>query len=292
MRRFAVSFVFMLANGPLAAQTDDIAAARAVFEGNHQRDPRTESPEVPVVLPAVRAAGARRDRRDSRRATTILPSGRPGRTRSRRTTSALRAAAGLVYGTYRYRCGTARTSTSGSPSAFREDADWLEDRCDWCDRHAAGNSGASARDHRRDVDRRPGRSGDRECERGFARRQDRLRWNGVAVSVPAGIDVTDARGMWITPGSVDAHVHFSQTGWADGRPMRSIFARRIRTRRPGRSQSESPAIRPLLSLLRRDVGVRRPAVTLVARTARSIRERQRAFRMSSLRPLLRPRITG
>lgn len=36
--------------------------------------------------------------------------------------------------------------------------------------------------------------------------------------VPAGIDVVDARGMWITPGLVDAHVHFSQTGWADGRP--------------------------------------------------------------------------
>jgi imidazolonepropionase-like amidohydrolase len=37
-------------------------------------------------------------------------------------------------------------------------------------------------------------------------------------AVPAGIDTVDARGMWITPGLVDAHVHFSQTGWADGRP--------------------------------------------------------------------------
>jgi imidazolonepropionase-like amidohydrolase len=36
--------------------------------------------------------------------------------------------------------------------------------------------------------------------------------------VPAGVDTIDARGMWITPGLVDAHVHFSQTGWADGRP--------------------------------------------------------------------------
>jgi len=35
---------------------------------------------------------------------------------------------------------------------------------------------------------------------------------------PAGVDVIDARGMWITPGLVDAHMHFSQTGWADGRP--------------------------------------------------------------------------
>jgi imidazolonepropionase-like amidohydrolase len=37
-------------------------------------------------------------------------------------------------------------------------------------------------------------------------------------TVPAGIDVTDAHGMWITPGLIDAHVHFSQTAWADGRP--------------------------------------------------------------------------
>ena len=36
--------------------------------------------------------------------------------------------------------------------------------------------------------------------------------------IPAGIDVTDASGTWITPGLIDAHVHFSQTGWADGRP--------------------------------------------------------------------------
>jgi len=35
---------------------------------------------------------------------------------------------------------------------------------------------------------------------------------------PKGIDVLDAKGTWITPGIVDAHVHFSQTGWADGRP--------------------------------------------------------------------------
>jgi len=36
--------------------------------------------------------------------------------------------------------------------------------------------------------------------------------------VPEGVDVVDAKGSWITPGLVDAHVHFSQTGWADGRP--------------------------------------------------------------------------
>jgi imidazolonepropionase-like amidohydrolase len=37
-------------------------------------------------------------------------------------------------------------------------------------------------------------------------------------AVPEGVAVTDATGSWIVPGLVDAHVHFSQTGWADGRP--------------------------------------------------------------------------
>jgi imidazolonepropionase-like amidohydrolase len=40
----------------------------------------------------------------------------------------------------------------------------------------------------------------------------------TACPVPGGVDVTDLHGMWIAPGLVDAHVHFSQTGWADGRP--------------------------------------------------------------------------
>jgi imidazolonepropionase-like amidohydrolase len=30
--------------------------------------------------------------------------------------------------------------------------------------------------------------------------------------------VLDVSGLWIVPGVIDAHVHFSQTGWADGRP--------------------------------------------------------------------------
>jgi imidazolonepropionase-like amidohydrolase len=35
---------------------------------------------------------------------------------------------------------------------------------------------------------------------------------------PKNVDALDLKGLWITPGIVDAHVHFSQTGWADGRP--------------------------------------------------------------------------
>lgn len=40
----------------------------------------------------------------------------------------------------------------------------------------------------------------------------------AACPVPQGVETLDLKGQWITPGLVDAHVHFSQTGWADGRP--------------------------------------------------------------------------
>ena len=36
--------------------------------------------------------------------------------------------------------------------------------------------------------------------------------------VPAGATRVDVTGRFVTPGLVDAHVHFSQTGWVDGRP--------------------------------------------------------------------------
>ena len=37
-------------------------------------------------------------------------------------------------------------------------------------------------------------------------------------AIPAGAARVDVTGRFITPGLVDAHVHFSQTGWIDGRP--------------------------------------------------------------------------
>lgn len=36
--------------------------------------------------------------------------------------------------------------------------------------------------------------------------------------IPANTDLIDVTGKYITPGLVDAHVHFSQTGYFDGRP--------------------------------------------------------------------------
>ena len=38
------------------------------------------------------------------------------------------------------------------------------------------------------------------------------------VAVPTGIEVINAEGKFVLPGLIDTHVHYSQTGWVDGRP--------------------------------------------------------------------------
>ena len=50
--------------------------------------------------------------------------------------------------------------------------------------------------------------------------RDRLSCVGTAAQcpVPPGATRVDVSGRFLTPGLVDAHVHFSQTGWVDGRP--------------------------------------------------------------------------
>lgn len=48
-------------------------------------------------------------------------------------------------------------------------------------------------------------------------RNGRIACVGECVLGP-DVETIDARGKWIIPGLIDAHVHYSQTGWADGRP--------------------------------------------------------------------------
>jgi imidazolonepropionase-like amidohydrolase len=51
-------------------------------------------------------------------------------------------------------------------------------------------------------------------------RDDRIECAGTRAecAVPAGAEMFDVTGKWLIPGLVDAHMHYSQTGWADGRP--------------------------------------------------------------------------
>src|SRR5580698_340284 len=46
----------------------------------------------------------------------------------------------------------------------------------------------------------------------------RVKCAGKACAVPSGATVRDASGGYIAPGLIDAHVHYSQTSWLDGRP--------------------------------------------------------------------------
>ncbi len=49
---------------------------------------------------------------------------------------------------------------------------------------------------------------------------DRITCAGTATACPrpAGATVVDLSGAYIGPGLIDSHVHYSQTGWVDGRP--------------------------------------------------------------------------
>lgn len=51
-------------------------------------------------------------------------------------------------------------------------------------------------------------------------RDGRIECAGAAdlCPVPEDAEAIDVAGRWLTPGLVDAHVHFAQTAWADGRP--------------------------------------------------------------------------
>ncbi|MDX1418735.1 MAG: amidohydrolase family protein [Rubricoccaceae bacterium] len=45
---------------------------------------------------------------------------------------------------------------------------------------------------------------------------------GATCPTPEGAETVDLAGRFVTPGLVDAHVHFAQTGWLDGRPDAGI----------------------------------------------------------------------
>ena len=186
-------------------------------------DPRQEPRRLPLLLPRLGAPGAHRPGRVRARLRRPRRLRRPGVARPHRgrrhppDPGPARA------------WSTAPTATASATApggrrplraAVRQDPQRLEDRRHHRLLQPPRRAAAAARAGRRHPGRRHAAAPPVPRRRGGApRRQDRLR--RPARRLPGarrrGRRPT-SHGLWITPGLVDAHVHFSQTGWADGRP--------------------------------------------------------------------------
>lgn len=216
MRRIVALLLLTLSAS--AAETADVAAARAIFEQNLTAiKERNRDKYLSCYLKSEKlvrtgptgfvtgyedfAKGAGSGWPDTIEATDIhLTPIRPG----------------IVYGTYRYRVRYGADEISGISERL-----FVETPEGW----KIGLTGAVATP---DVPPSPraitgatlidGRGGAPIANANVIVREGKIECAGADCAVPAGIDVIDAHGLWITPGLVDAHVHFSQTGWFDGRP--------------------------------------------------------------------------
>jgi imidazolonepropionase-like amidohydrolase len=222
MRTKVTLLLFLLIAAPLlAAPADDVAAARAVFEGNinaiRQRNREAYLSYYLHAESLVRggpegfatgfdsfAKGAGAQWPDLIEANDIhLTPVQPG----------------VVYGTYRYRVRYGSDEHVGiSERLFVSTPDGWKIAVTGAIGSPVGTpappralTGATLID---------GRGGVPVANANVILRDGKIDCAGSAAQcpVPEGIDVTDVHGMWITPGLIDAHVHFSQTGWADGRP--------------------------------------------------------------------------
>jgi len=126
---------------------------------------------------------------------------------------------GVVYGTYRYRVRYGSDEHAGiSERLFVSTPDgWKIAVTGAIDSPAGTPAPPRALTGATLID---GRGGVPIANANVILRDGKIDCAGTAVQcpVPEGIDVTDVRGLWVMPGLIDAHVHFSQTGWADGRP--------------------------------------------------------------------------
>jgi imidazolonepropionase-like amidohydrolase len=221
MRRTLTALLLTIATPLLAAPVDDVAAARAVFDANlnairqHNREAYLNCYLHSEAL--VRggaggfvtgfdsfAKGVGAAWPDLIEANDIhLTPLRPG----------------FVYGTYRYRVRYGSDEHSGiSERLFVSTSDGWKIAVTGAIDAPPGTpapprvlTGATLID---------GRGGSPVSGANVILRDGKIDCAGSATQcpVPEGIDVTDVHGLWITPGLIDAHVHFSQTGWADGRP--------------------------------------------------------------------------
>lgn len=123
---------------------------------------------------------------------------------------------GIVYGTYRYRVRYGADERSGiSERLFVDTQDGWKIALTGAIETPGAPPSPRALTGATLID---GRGGAPIANATVIVRDGKIECAGADCAVPEGVDVVDARGTWITPGLIDAHVHFSQTGWADGRP--------------------------------------------------------------------------
>ena len=216
MRRFILSL--LLAVPVFADESSDLRNARAVFDENikaiHERNREKylslylHDSKLVRTGPAgfatgyddfAKGAGAQWP--DTLEATDIrLTPIRPG----------------IVYGSYRYRVRYGANETSGiSERVFVETPEGWKIALTG----ATGTVGIPPSPRAlRGATLIDGRGGAPIPNANIVVRDGKIECAGANCAIPEGIDVVDARGTWVTPGLVDSHVHFSQTGWADGRP--------------------------------------------------------------------------
>jgi imidazolonepropionase-like amidohydrolase len=204
---------------PAPAETADTAAARAVFEKNlaaiRQRD-RAAYLACYFEVPSLARTGSEG---------TVLGFDELARSTGDGWPDTFEASdlrlmplrAGVVYGTYRYRVRNGAQEQSGlSERLFlRRGDEWKIAMTSAFPAPPGTPPPPRALKGGTLID---GTGAPPVANAAVLMRDGKIECAGAGCEIPRGVAVTDVSGMWITPGLVDAHVHFSQTGWADGRP--------------------------------------------------------------------------
>lgn len=219
MRNFIIAFLVVASAGSALAQ-DEIASARAAFEANLDAiRKRDRAAYLATYLNAESFAVSTADG-------LLRGFDRFAKQGSEWPDSfdaidldLVRISDDVVYGTYRYRVRYGRREQAGiSQRLFVRTSDGWKIAVTGATELPRGTpppprafTGATLID---------GRGGAPVPNANVIVRGGKIDCAGAAAQcpLPEGVEVTDARGLWITPGLIDAHVHFSQTGWADGRP--------------------------------------------------------------------------
>jgi imidazolonepropionase-like amidohydrolase len=222
MRKTLATLLFLLTAAPLiATPADDIAAARAVFEANIKAiRERNRDAYLSYYLhsPSLVRGGA--DGFETGFDSFAKGAGAQWPDLIEANEIHLTPVqTGIVYGTYRYRVRYGSDEHAGiSDRLFVSTPDgWKIALTGAIDSPAGTPAPPRALTGATLID---GRGGVAIPNANVILRDGKIDCAGTAAQcpVPEGVDVTDVRGLWVMPGLIDAHVHFSQTGWADGRP--------------------------------------------------------------------------